>query len=243
MGNYRLDLAYDGTDFHGYATQPNVRTVQDDLEAALERVIGPVVTVVAGRTDRGVHAAGQVVSFHTDYEIDCPRLQRSLNTQLRPAVAALSLTQVADDFHARFSATGRAYRYRVLNREAPDPFLATTSYHYRTPLDLSAMHEAGQMLLGIRDFASFCRAAPGRSTERDLRVVEWEAHPTGVKELYIAASSFCHQMVRSIVAVSLDIGRGKLPPNAMGEILEARHRSSSVGAAPARGLTLVAVEY
>jgi tRNA pseudouridine38-40 synthase len=243
VGNYRLDLAYVGTDFHGYATQPNVRTVQDELEGALQRVIGPVVTVVAGRTDKGVHATAQVVSFHTDYDVDCRRLARSLNTQLRPAIAVLALTDVPDGFHARFSATGRAYRYRVLNREAPDPFLAATSYHYRTPLELSAMQEGCQELPGIHDFASFCRAAPGRSTERDLRVVEWEAHPNGVKELYIAASSFCHQMVRSIVAVSLDIGRGKLAPGAMGEILEAYHREAGCGAAPAHGLTLVGVEY
>jgi tRNA pseudouridine38-40 synthase len=243
MGNYRLDLAYVGTDFHGYATQPNVRTVQDDLEAALRRVVGPVDTVVAGRTDKGVHATGQVVSFRTDYEIDCPRLARSLNTQLRPAVAVLSLTEAPADFHARFSATGRAYRYVVLNREAPDPFLAATAYHYRTALDAGAMKEGCQVLIGIHDFASFCRAAPGRSTERDLRVVEWEEHTNGVKELYIAGSSFCHQMVRSIVAVSLDIGRGRLAPNAMGEILEARDRSAGCGASPAHGLTLVAVEY
>jgi tRNA pseudouridine38-40 synthase len=243
VANYRLDLAYVGTDFHGYASQPNVRTVQDDLEAALQRVIGPVETVVAGRTDKGVHAAAQVVSFRTDYEIDCPRLARSLNTQLRPSVAVLALAAAPDDFHARFSATGRAYRYRVLNREAPDPFLAATTYHYRTPLALGAMQEAGQMLLGVHDFASFCRAAPGRRTERDLRVVEWEEHPNGVKELYIAASSFCHQMVRSIVAVSLDIGRGKLAPGAMAEILEARDRAAGRGAAPAHGLTLAGVEY
>ena len=243
MGNYRLDLAYVGTDFHGYATQPNVRTVQDDLEAALQQVIGPVKTVVAGRTDKGVHAAAQVVSFHTGYDIDCRRLLRSLNTQLGPAVSVLSLAEVPDDFHARFSATGRAYRYRVLNREAPDPFLANTTYHYRVPLDIAAMQEASQVLVGIHDFASFCRFAPGRSTERDLRVLEWEEHGNGVKELYVAASSFCHQMVRSIVAVSLDIGRGKLAPSAMGEILEARDRRAGCGAAPARGLTLVAVEY
>ena len=166
-----------------------------------------------------------------------------MNTQLRPGVAVLSLTQVPDDFHARFSATGRAYRYRVLNREAPDPFIAATSYHYRTPLDINAMREGCQVLPGIHDFASFCRAAPGRSTERDLRVAEWEEHPNGVKELYIAASSFCHQMVRSIVAVSLDIGRGKLAPSAMGEILEARDRRAGCGASPAHGLTLVSVEY
>ncbi len=243
MGNYRLDLAYLGTGFHGYATQPNVRTVQDELESALERVIGPIVTVVAGRTDKGVHATGQVLSFHADREVDCVRLQRSLNTQLKPEVAVLSLAEVPDDFHARFSATGRAYRYRVLNREAPDPFLAATTYHYRAPLDLAAMQEAGPVLLGIHDFASFCRFAPGRSTERDLRVVEWAEQAGGVKELYIAGSSFCHQMVRSIVAVSLDIGRGKLAPGVMADILEARDRSAGCGASPPHGLTLVEVQY
>ena len=243
MGNYRLDLAYLGTDFHGYATQPNVRTVQGELEAALQRVIGPVETVVAGRTDKGVHAEAQVVSFHTDHEIDCGRLARSLNTQLGPSVAVLALAAVPDEFDARFSATGRAYRYRVLNREAPDPFVAATTYHYRTPLELGAMQEAGRALVGTHDFASFCRAAPGRSTTRDLRTVEWAERPNGVKELYIAASSFCHQMVRSIVAVSLDIGRGKLAADAMVGILAARDRTASRGAAPAHGLTLVAVEY
>lgn len=243
MGNYRLDLAYVGTDFHGYASQPHVRTVQGELEAALQRVIGPVETVVAGRTDKGVHAAAQVVSFHTDHDIDCARLARSLNTRLAPSVAVLALAAVPEDFHARFSATGRAYRYRVLNREAPDPFLAATTYHYRTPLELGAMQEAGQVLVGTHDFASFCRAAPGRSTTRDLRAVDWEERAGGVKELYIAASSFCHQMVRSIVAVCLDIGRGKLAPGAMAEILEARNREAGRGAAPPHGLTLVAVEY
>ncbi len=243
MGNYRLDLAYLGTGFHGYASQPNVRTVQGELEAALERVIGPVDTVVAGRTDKGVHATAQVVSFHTEHAIDCPRLARSLNTQLAPAVAVLALAAAPDDFHARFSATGRAYRYRVLNREAPDPFLAATTYHYRTPLELGAMQEAGQALVGTHDFVSFCRAAPGRSTMRELRAVQWDEHPNGVKELYVAASSFCHQMVRSIVAVSLDIGRGKLAAGAMAEILAARDRETGCGAAPPHGLTLVAVEY
>jgi tRNA pseudouridine38-40 synthase len=166
-----------------------------------------------------------------------------LNTQLAPAVAVLALAAAPDDFHARFSATGRAYRYRVLNREAPDPFLAATSYHYRRPLELSAMQEAGRALLGTHDFVSFCRAAPGRSTTRDLRTIEWEEHANGVKELYIAASSFCHQMVRSIVAVSIDIGRGKLATSAMAEILGARDREAGRGAAPPHGLTLVGVEY
>lgn len=243
MANYRLDLAYLGTGFHGYATQPNVRTVQDELEEALELVIGPVTTVVAGRTDKGVHASAQVVSFHTDYPIDCRRLQRSLNTRLQPEIAVLDLAEVDSDFHARFSATGRAYSYQILNREAPDPFLAATSWHYRVPLDIGAMNEAGKLLLGRHDFASFCRSAPGRSTERDLRALEWLQHDSGLKELRIAASSFCHQMVRSIVAVSVDVGRRRIKPGAMAEILEARDRGVTPGAAPSRGLTLIAVEY
>lgn len=243
MGNYRLDLAYLGTGFHGYAVQPNVRTVQGVLEDAIELVIGPIKSEVAGRTDKGVHATGQVVSFQTESDVDCRRLQRSLNSRLAPEISVLSLAPAPDDFHARFSATGRAYRYRLLNREAPDPFIAQTSWHFATPLDMAAMSEACSVLVGLHDYASFCRAAPGRSTERSLRVVEWEQLPGGVKELYIAASSFCHQMVRSIVAVAVDVGRGYIGREDMARILEARDRSTTSGAAPARGLTLVAVEY
>ncbi len=243
MGNYRLDLAYKGTGFHGYATQPNVRTVQDVLEDAIELVIGPIKTDVAGRTDKGVHATGQVVSFRADVAVDCRRLQKSLNSRLRPEISVLALAEAPEDFHARFSATGRAYRYQVLNREAPDPFLADTSWHLTYPLDLDAMNRACQVLVGMHDFASFCRAAPGRSTERSLRTVEWRQLPGGVKELYIASSSFCHQMVRSIVAVSVDVGRGYIKGEDMARILEARDRSTTSGAAPARGLTLVEVQY
>jgi len=243
VGNYRLDLAYLGTGFHGYAIQPNVRTVQGELESALELVIGPVESQVAGRTDKGVHATGQVVTFQTDAAVDCFRLRRSLNSRLAPEISVLSLAPAPDYFHARFSATGRAYRYRVLNREAPDPFVAATSWHFARPLDIDAMSEACRALVGMHDFASFCRAAPGRSTERSLRVVEWEQLPGGLKELYIAASSFCHQMVRSIVAVAVDVGRGYIEVNDMADILAARDRSTTSGAAPARGLTLVEVEY
>ena len=139
MATYRVDLAYIGTGFHGYAAQPNVRTVQGELDAALARVIGPVETFVAGRTDKGVHASGQVASFTTDSPVECLRLQRSLNKQLAPEIAIKDLQVVADDFHARFSATGRRYIYRILNREAPDPFLAATSWHYSTPLDVAAI--------------------------------------------------------------------------------------------------------
>jgi len=243
MGNYRIDLAYLGTGFHGYAAQPNVRTVQGDLEAALTRVVGPVASHAAGRTDKGVHATGQVVNFRTDFEVDCAALQRSLNKQLAPEIAVMALTEAADDFHARFSAKARSYRYRILNRASPDPFLAATTWHFSRPLDLNTMNEACALLVGQRDFASLCRAAVGKSTLRDLRVVEWSQRGDDVKELFVEARSFCHQMVRSIVAISVDAGRGRLKVATVAEILDAKDRKAGSGAAPAVGLTLVAVTY
>ncbi len=242
MGTYRIDLAYLGTGFHGYAAQPNVRTVQGELEAALERVIGPVETFVAGRTDKGVHASGQVASFSAAAAVDCLRLQRSLNKQLAPEIAIGKLSRVTDDFHARFSATGRRYTYRILNRETPDPFVAATSWHFTTPLDVAAMQEGCRALVGEHDFASLCKAAEGKSTVRELRVVSW-SELGDILQLEVAASSFCHQMVRSIVAISVDVGRGRLRPPEVAEILEARDRNAGSGAAPPHGLTLVEVTY
>lgn len=242
MATYRIDLAYLGTGFHGYAAQPNVRTVQGELESALAKVIGPVETFVAGRTDKGVHASGQVASFTTDADVDRVRLRRSLNKQLGPEIAINDLLEVPDGFHARFSATGRKYVYRILNREAPDPFLAATTWHYPSHLDLTAMAEGCGSLIGEHDFASLCRVADGKSTVRDLRTVEWTASGD-LKELEVAASSFCHQMVRSIVALAVDVGRGRLEPEDVSRVLNARDRNASSGAAPPHGLTLVEVTY
>ena len=136
MTTYRIDFAYDGSRFHGYARQPEVRTVQGELEAALFKLTGTVETAVAGRTDKGVHARAQVVSFETDEALDTVRIFRSLNRQLAPEIAVTRVGVAPAGFNARFSATGRAYTYLVLNREAPDPFLASTSWHYTSPLDL-----------------------------------------------------------------------------------------------------------
>jgi tRNA pseudouridine38-40 synthase len=238
-----MDLAYDGTEFHGYARQPNVPTVQAALEDAMEPWIGTVDTFVAGRTDKGVHATGQVVSFDTNASVDTVRLLRSLNRRLGPAIAVLFFSPVADGFHARHSATGRRYRYQVLNREAPDPFVARTSWHLTFPLDLEDMNGAVQPLVGVHDFASFCKKAKGRGTVRELRALEWKAEAGDLVVLDVHASSFCHQMVRSIVAVSVDVGRGVIPAGRVAEILATRDRRQGRGAAPARGLTLVAVDY
>ena len=243
MATYRIDLAYDGSGFHGYARQPEVRTVQGVLEEALFKHTGEVETSVAGRTDRGVHALAQVVSFNTDTELDTGSVVRSLNRQLAPEVAVASLVVAPDGFNARFSATGRAYTYLVLNHPTPNPFLASTSWHYETPLDVDLMNQGMKHLRGQHDFASFCRKAPNRSTERRLDLVEWSPRGQGLLACAVAASSFCHQMVRSLVALSVEIGRGRVEPESVPEILESKDRRYAKGAAPAHGLTLVGVRY
>ena len=242
MPTYRLTIAYDGSGFHGYARQPEVRTVQGELEAALFVHTGEVETSVAGRTDKGVHAAGQVVSFHAPERLDEARLLRSLNRRLAPEIAAIDLCEVAPDFSARFSATGRAYVYRILNREAPDPFLAATTWHFPTPLDAEAMNLASAAFVGEQDFASLCRKAGDRSTVRPVRTAQWLRHDD-LLEFRVSASSFCHQMVRSMVAICVDVGRAKIDADAVPGILAAHDRHAGRGAAPPHGLTLVRVEY
>lgn len=241
MPTYRLDLAYDGSRFHGYARQPDVRTVQGELEAALEPWTGGAETFVAGRTDKGVHASEQVVSFTCD-ELEPARVVRSLNRRLGPEIAVRGIRVVAPGFHARFSATGRAYRYRILNASVHDPFRASVVWTYADPLDAAAMHASVQCLVGEHDFAGFCRAQAERSTTRSVEWAAWRRSGDQV-DFSIGASSFCHQMVRSIVAVSVEIGRGRLDRGSMEQVLGSRDRSQGKGAAPPMGLTLVAVSY
>ena len=243
MTCYRIDLAYDGSEFHGYARQPNVRTVQGELEKALFKLVGEVETTVAGRTDRGVHARAQVVSFEADAGLDTDLISRSLNRQLAPEIAVSRVAVAAEGFSARFSAIGRAYTYLVLNRSVPDPFLARTSWFYKTPLDLDLMNQGVAHLVGKHDFAAFCRRAPNRSTERRLDSALWTDLDRGLLAFDVGASSFCHQMVRSLVALSVEIGRGRVAPDQVPAILASRDRHQSKGAAPAHGLTLVAVTY
>lgn len=243
MTTYRIDFAYDGGGFHGYAKQPQVRTVQGEFETALFKMTGDLETTVAGRTDRGVHATGQVVSFQSVVDYDTGMIFRSLNRQLGPEISVSSVAVVADGFDARFSATGRAYTYLVLNRVVPDPFLARTSLHYPTPLDIERMNEGVAHLVGLHDFAAFCRKAPGRSTERRVDEAVWTDRGNGLLAFDVAASSFCHQMVRSFVQVSIEVGRREIEPADVLEILESKDRHLAKGAARAHGLTLVAVQY
>jgi tRNA pseudouridine38-40 synthase len=245
VGVYRIDLGYDGTRFHGYARQAKSRTVQGELERALTTALArrePPPTSVAGRTDAGVHARGQVVSFATLEPVDITRLEKSLNTMLGPEMVIHQITAAAGDFDARLSARWRAYRYRILNSPHHDPFRAAFTYWYADPLDADLMNRGVAHLIGPHDYASLCRARGGKTTDREIYSAEWFRRDDEI-ELAITARAFCHQLVRSIVALSVDIGRGKIDPDAVPGILESKDRNASRGAAPPRGLVLWEVGY
>lgn len=243
-------MAYHGAPFHGFADNPGVQTVAGVLNRSLQRAVGEPVTVTcAGRTDRGVHALGQVVSFDVPDGTDLERLARSVNAQCGRAVAVADLMVAAENFDARFSATGRTYQYRILNRYDPNPLLADRSWHIPQPLDVEAMIEAGRCLLGVHDFTSFCRRPrTGRATEPSLvrRVESLSlAGPDveGVLVLEITARSFCHQMVRSIVGTLVAVGQGRRSAAEIPAVIAAGDRQAAASPAPPYGLILWSVQY
>jgi tRNA pseudouridine38-40 synthase len=243
VATYRLDVAYDGSGFRGFARQPDHRTVQGEVEAVLERVFGhPMVTVGAGRTDAGVHARGQVMSFADDADVEPAVIKRAITGLLAPAIVATGCVLVDDTFNARFSASWRSYRYRVLNTPDPDPLLHASSWHVSDPLDLAAMNRAATALVGEHDFASFCRKAEGRTTERTVLEAVWEPID-GLVVLRIRATAFCHQMVRSIVGFCVDVGRGRVPAESVPAVLAAKDRAAARPIAPPQGLILWEVGY
>jgi len=243
MPTVRLDLSYDGTDFRGYAKQPDVRTVQAEIERALETLFGLVETTVAGRTDAGVHARHQVVSFAVDTPVEVGAAHRSLNRLLPDDIVVTAVATAPDGFSARFSATKRIYRYAILNQLLPDPFLRRVSWHVKDDLDAFVMNQAARHMLGEHDFASFCRRARGRSTVRTVTSAKWTEPHAAELRFEIEGVAFCHQMVRSIVALCVDVGRGLVDLDDVGGILDARDRNAGRGAAPPHGLTLWHIEY
>ncbi|WP_419918652.1 tRNA pseudouridine(38-40) synthase TruA [Candidatus Poriferisocius sp.] len=245
----RATVAYHGGTFHGFAPNQGVRTVGGDLIEALTRCLRqPVALTCAGRTDTGVHAWGQVVSFDAPDGTDLPATRSAVNRMLAPAIVIRTIEAAPPGFDARFDATSRTYRYTVLNREVPDPFLSTTAWHYSRPLDLGAMNSAAATIVGQHDFSSFCRRqhSPGGKEKSRVRTVHragWEATGPELVQFEIEASSFCHQMVRSITGTLVDIGAGRRSPGAMTTILTARDRSGTPNLAPPHGLSLWSVSY
>lgn len=240
MAVLRLIVAYDGTGFRGFARQRDVRTVQGVLEESLARVGGaPARLSVAGRTDAGVHAEGQVVSFRG--EADPERVQRALNGMLAPEVVVRRADRAPDGFDARRSATAREYRYRIRTAPLPDPFTALYEWHRPGPYAIGAMRRAARLLEGRHDFTSFSRSGPA-SPVRDLERLT--VRPVGeALEVRARAPSFLHQMVRSLVGTLVAVGAGKMDAASMPEVLAARSRAAAGPVAPAHGLTLVRVVY
>jgi tRNA pseudouridine38-40 synthase len=254
----RIDLAYDGGDFHGWAVQPGLRTVQGVLEAALATALRqPQASVVcAGRTDTGVHARGQVV--HVDVadsvlersagqrsgEPPLEALLRRLNGILDPDVRVRRVVAAPNGFDARFSALWRRYAYRVIDDPAAvDPLTRTHVLAWPRRLDLAALNEAADLLVGEHDFASFCKRREGATTIRTLLDLAWVRDEHGVLVATVRADAFCHSMVRSLVGCLLAVGDGRRPVAWAGQILHAGARDPSVTVAHAHGLTLEEVGY
>lgn len=253
----RLDVAYDGTAFSGWAAQPDQRTVQGVLERALGRVLrcAPPRLVVAGRTDAGVHARGQVC--HMDVaEASWQQLPgRSLRTPAESLVRRMAsvlpldvrVTAVAeapDGFDARFSAIWRRYVYRVTDApHGADPLCRFSVLAHHRPLDLARMNTAADMLLGEHDFAAFCRPREGATTIRELRRFHWERDESGLASATVEADAFCHNQVRAMVGALLHVGDGRREVEWPAAVLAAGVRDSSVTVAPAHGLMLDAVGY
>ncbi len=255
----RIDLAYDGAPFVGFARQPELTTVQGTLEGALSRCLGqPVTTTCAGRTDRGVHALAQVVTL--DVDPTAPVAQRSLadvlagattGAELRrrldalvgPAITIWQVRRVPDDFDARFSATGRWYRYRLADADTLAPLDRFDRWHVGVPLRLAPMRAAARHLVGEHDFASFCKRVPGRSSVRRLERITIARPAPGQVDVALRGAAFCHNQVRSIVGCLVEVGRGRWEPERVGDVLAARDRASLARVAPPHGLVLERVTY
>jgi tRNA pseudouridine38-40 synthase len=243
MAVVRLLLAYDGTGFRGWARQPRVRTVQGVLEEALATVLRSTPTLsVAGRTDAGVHARGQVVSFPLDEPVPLPRLQGSVNGMLAPEVVVLAARSAPDGFDARRSATAREYRYRIDTGPVPDPFTARFVWHRPGALAAARMRSGARLLVGRHDFGSFCRAPDAGGTVRDLHRLSVSRRGHRL-EVLARANAFCHQMVRSLVGTLVAVGEGRLDPDAIAAVLDARDRNAAGPVAPPHGLTLERVVF
>jgi tRNA pseudouridine38-40 synthase len=246
----RIDLGYDGTQFHGWAAQAGVRTVQDELETALARVLRtpePPSVTVAGRTDAGVHARGQVahadVPGHT-WAAAAGTALRRLNGVLPPDVRVRAIGSVPPGFDARFSALWRRYSYRVCDsQEGADPLRRHDTLWHRWPVEPALMNEAGAACLGEHDFAAFCRRRPGASTIRELLRLDWRRDEAGVITGTVIADAFCHNMVRALAGALLAVGDGRKPIRWLADVLAARARDPAVVVAPPHPLCLEEVGY
>ena len=267
LQNWKLTLAYDGTDFHGWQVQPGETTIQGELQAALGRVTGESpLPQGSGRTDAGVHALAQVASFPLPAPIPAANLLRALNRTLPPSIRILSASHAPHTFHARHSAVAKTYEYRIFRGEVCPPFLVRYVYACPWPMDETALERSAHFFLGEHDFLSFAATdpdlaartasyahdldqevkVPTASSVRTIYSSAWETRETEAGPLLVyrvRANGFLHHMVRNLVGTMLDASRGLLQPEDIPAILAAHSRSAAGPTAPARGLFLHSVEY
>lgn len=250
MRNLKVILSYDGAEFSGWQVQPDARTIQGTLASVIGRITGEkVLPQGSGRTDAGVHALGQVMTFVTESPVPTENFLKAMNDILPPAIRVLQVREVPAEFHARHSARGKTYRYRIYRESICPPFLARYVWHYPYPLDEDGMGRAAALVIGEHDFTSFAAVDPERgrddepvSNVRTIFSSTWER--SGAELVYtVKGSGFLHHMVRNLVGTFILVGKGTLQVEDVGRILAVRNRSAAGATAPASGLYLVNVDY
>jgi len=248
--NFTLTLQYDGTDFHGWQIQEELRTVQGELTRAVSLIEGePVVVHGSGRTDAGVHAEGQVANINVSREISCEKLRLAINANIDKDVRVLQVETVSDDFHARYSARGKTYVYRILNGPVVSPFWSRYVHHDARPLDLDRMRSAGALFIGKHDWTAFSAAQSDvedrvRTISRlELTSIDDDRARSRMIAITVSADGFLRYMVRAIAGALMAIGRGEIDSSVITEAIERGRRHTLIATAPASGLTLVSVLY
>lgn len=241
---YRITLAYDGTNYFGWQFQPELRTIQGALNAALEKAGAGNVTIhAAGRTDAGVHAEGQVASFQLNREWQGTQLQKALNCYLPWDIRVMQAERAADDFHARFNVKSKTYRYRVFTGNAMNPLWTRYAWHHPYRLDDQKLIDDSRVLLGSHDFTAFTVAACDKVT-RVRTVTEIRLEREGdLLTFYFSGKGFLRYQVRTMTAALVEVNRGRLKAGSLPELIESRNRQLIGAPAPAQGLTLMKVEY
>jgi tRNA pseudouridine38-40 synthase len=251
MQTIKLTIAYDGADFHGWQFQPGLPTIQGALDEAIQRITQEKITVHgASRTDAGVHALGQVAHFRTHSTLAADEIQRALNALLPASIRIMTAEEVGQDFHSRWQAQGKTYRYRIYRGPVLPPFDRGRALHYPWPLDETAMAEAARLFEGQHDFTTFAASSGSEEDDKDrdmqrlIHSSEIMHEPDREQIAYVVRGrSFLRYMVRKIVGTLLEVGKGRLTPADIQEIFAARDRSRSGPTVPPEGLYLVALEY
>ena len=246
--NFKITLQYDGTDFHGWQIQGDLRTVQGELTNALSQIDSrPVIVHGSGRTDAGVHAQGQVASVNLQKNITAEKLRAAINGNVGKDLRAMAVETVSDDFHARYSAVDKTYRYRIVNGRVISPFLVRYAHHEARPLDVGRMKEVGRFFPGEHDWTAFSSAQSDSETKTrtitTLDVSEHSDEGSRIIDVSITAEGFLRYMVRSIVGTLMAVGRGEMDDALVQRAIDDGDRSLIAATAPACGLTLMSVRY